>query len=97
LEKDFWLRYRDRGLVVVGINTGEQSDDRATIAAAFRQKHGLTYPIWLDAEDRTMELYGGDGFPTNAVVAPDGTLRYSQSGFDEAALRGVIEKLIQNP
>ena len=80
--------------MVIGINTGERETDRAPIARAFRDKHGLTFPIWLDAEDRTMDLYGGEGFPTNAVIDREGNLRYAQSGFDEPAVRAVIERLL---
>jgi peroxiredoxin len=80
--------------VVVGINTGEQEADRAPIARAFRDKHGLTYPLWLDTDDKTMEHYGGEGFPTNAVVDREGNLRYAQSGFDEPAVRAVIDRLL---
>ena len=76
-------------------HTGEEGTDRAPIARAFRDKHGLTYPIWIDAEDKTMELYGGDGFPTNAVVDRDGNLRYAQSGYDEEGITRVIEQLLQ--
>ncbi len=83
--------------MVIGINTGEESSDRAPIARAFREKHHLTYPVWLDAEDKTMELYGGEGFPTNAVVDRVGMLRYAQSGFDESAVRQAIEAALGGP
>jgi len=89
-----WRRYRDRGVVVIGINTGEQETDRVPIARAFRDKHSLTYPIWIDAEDKTMEAYGGEGFPTNAVVDRQGNLRYAQSGYDEVAVARLIEQLL---
>ena len=94
MEKEIWQRYRSRGLVVVGINTGEQETDRVPIARGFRDKHGLTYPIWIDAQDKTMERYGGEGFPTNAIVDREGNLRYAQSGFDEEAITRVIAQLL---
>lgn len=43
-----------------------------------------------------MELYGGEGYPTNAVIDRTGVLRYSQSGFDEEAVVGTIERLLGN-
>ena len=49
---------------------------------------------WIDADDKTMELYGGEGFPTNAVVDRDGNLRYAQSGYDEEGLVKVINQLL---
>ena len=77
--------------MVIGIDTGEQEKERAPIARAFRDQHGLTFPIWIDAEDKTMELYGGEGFPTNAVVDREGTLRYARSGFDEEGILRAVE------
>jgi peroxiredoxin len=94
--EEFWDQYRDRGLVVVGIDNGEQPGaDRPALARAFASRHGLTYPLWIDAEDRSLETYGGDGFPTNALVDRDGTLRYAASGFDEATLSRLLEQLLK--
>jgi peroxiredoxin len=80
--------------VVVGINSAEAETDRVPIARAFKEKHGLTFPIWVDAEDKTMERYGGEGFPTNAIIDREGNLRYAESGYDEEGLVRAIEQLL---
>ncbi|WP_027893336.1 TlpA disulfide reductase family protein [Calidithermus chliarophilus] len=72
--------FKDRGLVVVGVNLNEAPQ---TVAAYTRQV-GVSYPIWRDAPvgqsgfDRTSALYarfGGVGLPTTLFITPDGTLR----------------------
>ena len=79
---------------MVGIDSAEAEADRAPVARAFKEKHGLTFPIWLDNEDKTLELYGGEGFPTNAIIDREGNLRYAQSGFDEEAITRVLDQLL---
>ncbi len=42
-----------------------------------------------------MELYGGEGYPTNAVIDREGILRFAESGYDEAAIVRLIEQLLR--
>ncbi|MBI3910961.1 MAG: TlpA family protein disulfide reductase [Armatimonadetes bacterium] len=89
-----WEKYRDRGLVVLGINTGERVENPAGKAKQFRDQHGLTFPILVDPEGRTMDLYGGTALPTNAVLDREGNLRYCAPGYDEAALDALVRSLL---
>jgi peroxiredoxin len=62
-------RWRDRGLVAVGIgmDTAEQGDP-----AEYAARHGLTYPIAWDAAGEVSRRYEVDSLPTLVVVSRTG-------------------------
>jgi thiol-disulfide isomerase/thioredoxin len=63
-------RDRSRGLVVVGVNQGDSAD----AARDFVRELKLTYPIWLDDEQRYGRAYAAFGLPTSLVIAADGRI-----------------------
>ena len=65
-----WRRYRDRGLVVVGIDAQDFSGD----AKRFARKYGITYPIVHDGPGATLGRYGVTGFPETFFVDRTGRL-----------------------
>lgn len=65
--QDLWARYRERGLVVVGVSF-ETSD----VISGFATKHGYTMPMASDPEKKLVEAYGIDGWPTTFVIDKDG-------------------------
>ena len=65
------------------------------LATKFRDDHKLTYSILLDLDDKVAQAYGVEAFPTNVVIDAEGKVRYHQAGFDEDAVRKLIEKLIK--
>ena len=80
-------RYKDRGLVVVGVNT----NDRAGLAATFAVKKQLTYPIVFDPHGQASEAYHVESLPTLVLVGKDGTVRAVRSGLvDEGSLDAMI-------
>lgn len=65
-----WRDYRDRGLIVLGVNV----QDRAEDARAFLEELGMTFPVVRDADQelaRALELYG---LPQTFFVRRDGTV-----------------------
>jgi hypothetical protein len=73
-----WTEYRDKGVVIVGVDVGESQG----VVRPFVDSMGLTYPIWLDATDNggfddTNELlgrFGGVGLPTTVFIDASGTI-----------------------
>jgi cytochrome c biogenesis protein CcmG/thiol:disulfide interchange protein DsbE len=65
-----WERYRDRGLVVLGVDAQDFRGD----GRRFVRKHGLTYPVAFDGKGSTLGRFGLTGFPETYFVAPDGTI-----------------------
>ena len=79
-------RYRERGLVVVGVNTS----DKPGLAAEFARKKALHYPIVFD-DGHASESYAVQSLPTLVIVSKDGTVRAVRSGIvDESALDALI-------
>jgi cytochrome c biogenesis protein CcmG, thiol:disulfide interchange protein DsbE len=65
-----WKRYRQQGVVVVGVDAQDFSGD----AKRFIRKHGLTYPNVHDGPGSTLGRYGVSGFPETYFVDRHGRL-----------------------
>ncbi len=65
-----WERWRDRGVVVVGVDAQDFRSD----ARRFLERYGITYPIVHDARGYTLGRYGWDGFPETWFVGRSGKL-----------------------
>jgi cytochrome c biogenesis protein CcmG/thiol:disulfide interchange protein DsbE len=68
--QETYERYRDRGLVVLGIDA---QDFRAD-ARRFTERFGLTYPIAYDGKGSTLGRWGVTGFPETFFVNREGNL-----------------------
>ena len=75
------------GIVVIGVNQGES----AAKAQAFAQSLHLTFPIWLDQEQRYGRAFEALGMPTTVVINRSGTI---VSGFDGALTLGQMRAAI---
>ncbi|HEU0303965.1 MAG TPA: redoxin domain-containing protein [Gaiellaceae bacterium] len=65
-----WQRWRDRGVVVVGVN----AQDLVTDARRFMRRYGVTYPNVRDKSGDVLDAYGWTYFPETYFVGKDGTL-----------------------
>ncbi len=90
-----WVAYRERGVVVVGVNF----QDAEPAARAFLGEFGLTYPNGPDAGGRIAIGYGVYGIPELFVIGRDGRIAYKHIGAIggtvlvakvEEALRGTV-------
>lgn len=87
-------KFRDQGLVVLGVNTIYQ-DDRAKVAQ-FVHDQGVTYPVLLDVDDVFGEKYGARLLPTSYLVDQSGKIVYVRVGeADEAQLEGQVQALLK--
>src|SRR5262249_24083776 len=93
LEKEYWQKLRDQGLVVVAIDTAEEAGPLAK-ARAFRQQHGLTYPIWIDADGAVRKAFAVAAYPTNVIIDGEGKIRYIAAGFNAAAIDQALQELM---
>ncbi len=70
LLEETWQRYRDEGLVVIGIDAQDFRSD----ARGFVERYGLTYPIAYDGQGSSLGRFGNTGFPETWFVGRDGRL-----------------------
>ena len=91
----FHERYRDRGLVVLGIDTQDLTDD----ARAFVRELDLSYPQLRDpdADSPVSEQeFGATGLPESYLVDPGGKLALIRRGpVDAEYLERFVEPLIR--
>ena len=74
-------KYKDKGLVVVGVHTPEYDEERdpATVQAAIRQ-FGITWPVAQDNELATWNAWGNQYWPALYLVDQNGKVVYRHFG-----------------
>jgi cytochrome c biogenesis protein CcdA/thiol-disulfide isomerase/thioredoxin len=79
--KDWYARYGDDGLVVIGVHTPEFPFESipANVAAAIRQ-WGITYPVALDPAYKTWNAYNNEYWPAEYLIDAQGHIRYTSFG-----------------
>ncbi len=91
-----YRKYRDQGLVVLGVNTTFQDDEAAARAAI--QDWGVTFPIVFDRDGVTSRQYHVQAMPTTFFIGRDGVIRDIVFGgpMSEALIASKLEKLMSN-
>jgi len=84
-------RYRDAGLVIVGIAVQETSPDDIR---AYADRYELPYTIGFDASGHVYRQYKVFGLPTQFFIRPDGTIASVGKTVDEAAAVAAIEAIL---
>jgi len=74
-------RYKDQGLVVIGVHAPEFAfeRDRNNVAQASLSL-GLGYPVVLDNDFRIWRAFGNSGWPGIHIVGTDGRIRHQVTG-----------------
>jgi len=65
-----WRKYRNDGLVILGVNVQDGEDE----ARRYINEFGVTFPNVLDLDGRVTIDYGVTGLPVTFFVARDGTI-----------------------
>lgn len=82
-------RHGDAGLQVVAINVDEKRED----AAAFLAKVPAGFTIAYDPQGATPKAYRVRGMPSSALVGRDGRLLWMHTGFNEAEMEKLEERI----
>jgi peroxiredoxin len=89
-----YQKYRDKGLVVVGVN---QDADEAKMAKFLRAKP-LSFPIVHDAEGAVARRYAPPKMPSSYVIDRKGLIRHVHAGFrasDKDELERELKALLE--
>jgi thiol-disulfide isomerase/thioredoxin len=78
---ELYAKYRDRGLVVVGVHTPEFPFERSAsnVQAALR-RHGITYPVAQDNDSQTWNAYRNQHWPAQYIVDQSGKIVFQHDG-----------------
>jgi cytochrome c biogenesis protein CcmG/thiol:disulfide interchange protein DsbE len=71
-----WNRYRDQGVVVVGVDFEDSLDGARSFAAS----EGGDWPLVVDADGRTVLAYGVTGPPETFFIGRDGRIAAKHIG-----------------
>lgn len=85
-----------RGLRVVGVSIDERGQD--DVIRAFLRDYGVTYPIWLDPDDRVSSTFALIGVPGTFLIDRKGTLLWSRMGpvsSEDPALRKLLDEALR--
>jgi thiol-disulfide isomerase/thioredoxin len=78
---ELYAKYRDRGLVVVGVHTPEFPFERsASNVQAALKRHGITYPVAQDNDSRTWNAYRNRYWPAQYIVDRSGKIVFQHDG-----------------
>jgi thiol-disulfide isomerase/thioredoxin len=81
-------RFADKGLVVVGVNTSDQTGT----ARQWSLAHGISYPIVLDEGNQAADLYGVSNLPTLVVINRTGKIVAVRQGMTDGT---ELEELVK--
>lgn len=78
---DLYEKYKDRGLVVIGVHAPEFAYETSTdnVAAAIK-RHGIHYPVAQDNNFATWNAYNNKYWPAQYIVDQHGRIVYRHAG-----------------
>lgn len=85
-------RHAGEGLEVVGVSVDNRSD-RGEVER-FAEELSMTYPVWLDPEERVSRTFRIVGVPSTFLIDREGILRYRHLGplrADDPQLTAALE------
>lgn len=96
--QELWERYKDHGLVVIGVHSPEFAveKDPKNIFTAIK-KAGITYPVLTDGNMKVWREFGNHFWPGKYLINPAGIVIYTQFGegnyeHEEEVIRTQLEK-----
>ncbi|MFD2371818.1 thiol-disulfide oxidoreductase ResA [Brevibacillus sp. GCM10020057] len=83
--------FKDKGLVVVGVNIGETP----VAVEPFVKQFGVTFPILMDSESQITKLYRIGPIPSTFFISPDGKVEEIFLGqMNEAMITEKVRKIL---
>jgi len=91
IEKDIWQVYKDKGMVVIGVDRGEKAD----VVKAFAEKMKTTYPLALDEDESVFQSFAlaKAGVTRNVLVDRNGKIIYLTRLFNETEFSALKQRI----
>lgn len=78
---DLYAKYKDKGLVVVGVHTPEFPFERsASNVQAALKRHGIAYPVAQDNNSKTWNAYRNQYWPAQYIIDQSGKIVFRHAG-----------------
>ena len=94
--KDWWKKYEDDGLVIIGVHSPEFAPERvAENLARAIEDFEIKYPVAQDNDFKTWRAFNNRYWPAKYLIDKDGLIRYEHFGegaYDET--EEMIQKLL---
>ena len=95
--KSWAAKYKDAGLVVIGVHTPEFSfeHERPNVEWAART-FNISFPVAIDSDYNIWQAFHNEAWPAQYLVDSKGQIRYRHYGEGEyAQMERVIQKLLK--
>lgn len=93
----WYEKYRDNGLVIVGVHTPEfQFEHKTDNVMEAMKRYSIQYPVAQDNDYGTWQAYGNHYWPAHYLIDAEGRVRYTHFGegkYDETERN--IQKLLE--
>lgn len=93
-----WSRYRDRGLVVIGVSVDRGAP--MALLEPYVRNLKLTFPILLDPDSKTSDRWRVTAIPATFLVRPGGDVTGMVTGareWNSKEMRSLVERLLPHP
>jgi thiol-disulfide isomerase/thioredoxin len=78
---ELYAKYKDRGLVVVGVHTPEFPFEKsASNVQAALKRHRITYPVAQDNDSQTWNAFGNRYWPAQYIIDQSGKIVFQHDG-----------------
>ena len=78
---ELYAKYKDRGLVVVGVHTPELPFEKsASNVQAALKRHGIIYPVAQDNDSQTWNAYRNQYWPAQYIIDQSGKIVFQHDG-----------------
>ncbi|MFA7228768.1 MAG: TlpA disulfide reductase family protein [Melioribacteraceae bacterium] len=77
LQKNIFDKIKDDSFSVLCISRGEKKE----VVNKFIKQFGYTFPVYLDPEAKTYNLFASKYIPRNFVIGKDGKVKWASTGF----------------
>ena len=85
-----WLATRDKGVVMLAINIGEDAETILT----FTSDYPVTFPLLMDRDSSVIKHYPVLGVPTSFIIDPQGRIIYRAVGTRKWDDKAIIHAIL---